>query len=60
MTTTIRCPTCRKPAVKEGNKLFPFCSERCSLVDLGKWLNEEYRVPGEPADPEDVDKEKRS
>lgn len=42
------CPTCRRPAIRQGNKLFPFCSERCQLVDLGRWLNEEYRVPDEP------------
>jgi hypothetical protein len=42
------CPTCRGDAIKEGNKLWPFCSERCHLVDLGRWLNEEYRVPEEP------------
>jgi len=30
------------------NKLFPFCSERCHLVDLGRWLGEEYRIPGPP------------
>jgi endogenous inhibitor of DNA gyrase (YacG/DUF329 family) len=42
------CPTCKKSASKEGNKLFPFCSERCHLIDLGRWLNEEYRVPEEP------------
>lgn len=23
---------------------FPFCSERCKLVDLGKWLDEEHRI----------------
>lgn len=23
---------------------FPFCSPRCKLIDLGKWLNEEYRI----------------
>ena len=46
-----RCPTCRKQVVKEAvPKLYPFCSERCHLVDLGRWLGEEYRVPGEPAD----------
>jgi uncharacterized protein len=43
-----RCPTCRRVAVKDGNKVFPFCSERCQLVDLGRWLTEEYRVPEEP------------
>ena len=41
---TSRCPTCRGPSHKDGNKLFPFCSERCHLVDLGRWLGEEYRI----------------
>ena len=50
MSKTPRCPTCKGPSIKEGNKLFPFCSERCHLVDLGRWLGEEYRVPGEPAE----------
>lgn len=49
---TGRCPTCRKPSSKDGNnKVFPFCGERCQLVDLGRWLREEYRVPGDPVDP---------
>jgi uncharacterized protein len=38
------CPTCRKP-VKEGEKHFPFCSERCRWIDLGHWLDEDYRIP---------------
>ena len=45
------CPTCRAEVVKDPtrpNKLFPFCSERCHLVDLGRWLGEEYRIPGPP------------
>lgn len=45
---TRRCPLCRATAVKEGNKFWPLCSERCHLIDLGKWLGEEYRVPAEP------------
>jgi endogenous inhibitor of DNA gyrase (YacG/DUF329 family) len=45
---TRRCPLCRGEAVKEGNKFWPLCSERCHLVDLGKWLSEDYRVAGEP------------
>ena len=36
------CPICGKPAVQEFGL---FCSERCSLVDLGRWLGEGYRVP---------------
>ena len=45
--TTARCPTCKGVSVKDGNKLFPFCSNRCQLIDLGRWLDEEYRVPEE-------------
>jgi len=26
----------------------PFCSERCKLIDLGEWVMEEKRIPGEP------------
>jgi uncharacterized protein len=48
------CPTCRGAAVRAGNKVFPFCSERCQLIDLGRWLSEEYRIPAEPVDPESV------
>jgi hypothetical protein len=45
---TARCPTCKAPVEKGAaglEKLFPFCSERCHLVDLGRWLGEEYRIP---------------
>jgi hypothetical protein len=46
-----RCPICKKevPPRKE-NPFFPFCSERCKLVDLGKWLGEEYRIVGRHAE----------
>jgi uncharacterized protein len=27
---------------------FPFCSDRCRLIDLGRWLGEQHRVPCEP------------
>jgi endogenous inhibitor of DNA gyrase (YacG/DUF329 family) len=42
------CPTCGKPVEWQDNPHRPFCSERCKLVDLGKWVSEEYRVPGKP------------
>lgn len=48
----MRCPTCRAPVARDParpSKLFPFCSERCHLVDLGRWLGEEFRIPGPPA-----------
>jgi len=43
----MKCPTCDQPVTWQGNPYRPFCSERCKLVDLGRWVNEEYRVPGE-------------
>lgn len=43
-----KCPTCRGRSFKADNKAFPFCGERCQLIDLGRWLDEEYRVPDEP------------
>ena len=52
------CPTCKKPAAKDGNKWFPFCSERCQLVDLGKWFDEDYRIPAEPAQSGETEPEK--
>jgi endogenous inhibitor of DNA gyrase (YacG/DUF329 family) len=36
------CPICGKPAPA---KFKPFCSERCAMVDLGRWLGGGYRVP---------------
>jgi endogenous inhibitor of DNA gyrase (YacG/DUF329 family) len=27
----------------------PFCSERCKMVDLARWLRGENAIPGEPA-----------
>jgi endogenous inhibitor of DNA gyrase (YacG/DUF329 family) len=29
---------------------FPFCSARCKTIDLGRWLNESYRLPAEDED----------
>ncbi len=38
---------CGKPAAaRAANRAFPFCSDRCRLLDLGKWLGGEYRIPG--------------
>ena len=48
------CPICRKPRSAEFN---PFCSIRCRDVDLARWFNEGYAVPGPPADPDDIVKE---
>lgn len=41
----IVCPQCGKEMKWDSaNRFRPFCSERCKLIDLGKWANEEYRV----------------
>ena len=29
---------------KENNPWYPFCSQRCRWVDLGKWFDQEYRL----------------
>lgn len=43
------CPTCgARVAWSADNPFRPFCSERCKLVDLGGWLEERYRIPGDP------------
>jgi endogenous inhibitor of DNA gyrase (YacG/DUF329 family) len=39
------CPECGSIAGKDGNKFFPFCSERCKLIDLGRWASEKYKIP---------------
>ncbi|HEX6839017.1 MAG TPA: DNA gyrase inhibitor YacG [Polyangia bacterium] len=38
-----RCPTCKKDVAPDV-KSFPFCAERCRLVDLGNWLDGRYRI----------------
>jgi endogenous inhibitor of DNA gyrase (YacG/DUF329 family) len=42
------CPICRKPTNSDSDAEFPFCSERCRLLDLGNWASEKY-VISEPA-----------
>jgi uncharacterized protein len=47
-----RCPTCSSrfqiAAIGELPS-FPFCSERCRLIDLGRWIDGKYAVPGAAA-----------
>jgi hypothetical protein len=44
------CPICEAPVPpRDDNESFPFCSSRCRLIDLGKWLDEDYTIPVEPA-----------
>ena len=49
------CPICKRPVPPEAeNRNRPFCSERCRLVDLGRWLSGDYAVPAEPVDPDEL------
>ncbi len=44
----VRCPTCRRRVVwSPDNPHRPFCSERCKLLDLDRWLREDYRIPAQ-------------
>jgi endogenous inhibitor of DNA gyrase (YacG/DUF329 family) len=56
--TSLQCPICKSPV--EGpakNSWFPFCSNRCKVVDLSKWLNNEYTVPAVEVDEMDISPE---
>ena len=46
-----KCPNCAKPAAA-GYR--PFCSQRCADLDLGRWLNGEYRIPTDETLDEDA------
>ena len=48
---SLRCPTCRKLVLRSEPE-FPFCSERCRLVDLGKWASGAYVISTPVTDPE--------
>jgi hypothetical protein len=53
----LHCPICKKDVLpRVENPAFPFCSDRCKLIDLGKWLGEEYRMPSRPEEEEDHEK----
>jgi len=49
----VKCPTCKKEGDWFAGPCGPFCSQRCKLIDLGKWLNQEHCIseplpPGHP------------
>jgi uncharacterized protein len=49
---SLRCPTCKK-LVLRADPEFPFCSERCRLIDLGKWASDGYVVSTPVFDPDE-------
>ena len=42
----IQCPVCKKEVAPTSAE-FPFCSERCRIIDLGNWASEKYRIPSD-------------
>jgi endogenous inhibitor of DNA gyrase (YacG/DUF329 family) len=50
----VKCPTCRKTGAWLADKYGPFCSQRCKLVDLGKWFTEEHTLSS-PLRPEHLE-----
>lgn len=45
----MKCPICKAEvdthSSQAPNSPYPFCSERCKLVDLGRWLSGKYQIP---------------
>ena len=50
----ISCPTCGRQFLHDESQSLPFCSSRCQVVDLGKWLDEDIGLPheGDPGEAE--------
>jgi endogenous inhibitor of DNA gyrase (YacG/DUF329 family) len=58
-SSKIKCPICKKETQWDDNPFRPFCSERCRLIDLGKWASEDYRIPGEKRDSPGNDRDEK-
>ena len=54
--TTLRWTTCRTLVLKNDPD-FPFCSERCRTIDLGKWASGAYKISSPALDPELLEEE---
>ena len=44
---SVKCPTCGKKARWKNNPSRPFCSDRCKMIDLGKWADGSYSIESE-------------
>ena len=40
----VQCPICKKENDFFAEPIGPFCSARCKMIDLGKWLDEDYKI----------------
>lgn len=52
---SIQCPICKKARVKSTHPEFPFCSERCRTIDLGRWASGAYVVSAPLTDTSESD-----
>ena len=59
MSKALFCPTCRK-VVLATDEYFPFCSDRCRLLDLGKWASGDYKISTPIQDPDLLEELARS
>jgi len=50
----LRCPSCQTIVLRTDPE-FPFCSERCRLIDLGKWASGKYVISTPVTDPESME-----
>ena len=50
-----RCPICKTATDSDLHQEFPFCSERCRLLDLGAWASEKYVVSDPVFDEAELD-----
>jgi endogenous inhibitor of DNA gyrase (YacG/DUF329 family) len=56
---SLHCPICKK-LVTTADEDFPFCSDRCRVIDLGKWASGDYKITSPILDPdllEDLERE---
>lgn len=54
MAKLVSCPICKKESDFFADPLGPFCSDRCKMVDLGQWFNEDYKI-SEPLRPDHLE-----
>lgn len=59
-----KCPICKRKvpvpppgATQQQRGFYPFCTDRCRLVDLGRWLDGAYQIPVKDTD-DDEEKER--
>lgn len=55
----MRCPICKNTVQEKSDpnqrSYFPFCSERCKLIDLGRWLDGKYQIPAVDSEESDTE-----